>query len=80
NYATVTATTVALSNVPANLKKDELVGGKIKFNAVPGKAFDIISNTALGVLTVPSDVNLVTELNGSPDQLISVELQNDGLA
>ena len=80
NYAAVTATTVTLLNVPVNLKKDELAGGKLKFNAVPGKSFDIISNTALGVITVPSDINLVDELNGSPDLLMSVELQNDGLA
>lgn len=79
-YAAVTATTVTLLNVPATLKKDELVGGKLKFNAVPGKSFDIISNTALGVLTVPSDVNLLDELDGSLDLLMSVDLQNDGLA
>src|SRR3989344_9688850 len=54
NYASVTPTTVTLLTVPAALKKDELVGGKLKFNAVPGKSFDIIANTALGVLTVPS--------------------------
>ena len=79
-YASVTATTLTLSNVPSDLKKDEFVGGKVKFNAVPGKSFEIIANTALGVLTVPSDINLVTELGGSLDQLISVELQNEGLA
>lgn len=79
-YASVTATTVTLANVPANLKTDELAGGKVKFNAVPGKSFDIVSNTPLGVLQLPSDVNVVAELNGSPDQLISVELMNDGLA
>lgn len=80
NYASVTPTTVALLTVPATLKKDELVGGKLKFNAVPGKSFDIIANTALGVLTVPSDIDLIAELNGSLDLLMSVELQNDGLA
>lgn len=80
NYASVTPTTVTLLTVPAALKKDELVGGKLKFNAVPGKSFDIIANTALGVLTVPSDIDLISELNGSLDLLMSVELQNDGLA
>jgi hypothetical protein len=79
-YATVTATSVTLANPPTGLKKDELAGGKVKFNAVPGKSFDILSNTALGVLQLPADVNVVTELNGSLDQLLSVELENDGLA
>jgi hypothetical protein len=79
-YASVTATSVTLANPPTGLKKDELAGGKVKFNAVPGKSFDILSNTALGVLQLPADVNVVTELNGSLDQLLSVELENDGLA
>lgn len=80
HYDTVTSTTVTLSNVPSDLKKDELIGGKVKFNAVPGKSFDIIASTTLGVLTVPSDIDLLAELAGSPDLLMSVELQNDGLA
>ncbi|PIS11123.1 MAG: hypothetical protein COT73_05660 [Bdellovibrio sp. CG10_big_fil_rev_8_21_14_0_10_47_8] len=79
-YGTVTPTTVTLSNPPVNLKIDELVGGKVKFNAIPGKSFDIISNTATGELLLPSDVDVVAELGASLDKLISVELLNNGLA
>lgn len=79
-YLAVTTTTVSLSNVPAGLKKDELVGGKVTFNAVSAKSFEIISNTAAGVLTVPSDVDLLAELGASVDTLISVKLTNNGNA
>lgn len=79
-YATVTPTTVSLANPPTNLKIDELVGGKVKFNAIPGKSFDIISNTETGELELPSDVDVVTELGASLDKLVSVELLNNGLA
>lgn len=79
-YASVTPTSVTLSNIPAGLKEDELVGAKVKFSAIPGKSFDVISSSELGVLTFPSDVDVVSELGASLDKLLSVELLNDGLA
>jgi len=79
-YDTVLTTTLQLDVVPADLKVDELVGALVSFNAIPGKSFVVVSNTALGLLTFPSDVDLVAELGGSLDKLISVNLANDGEA
>lgn len=79
-YSIVTATTVQLTNPPAGLKVDELVGGSVRFNAIAGQSYPIIANTASGLITFPSDVDVVTDLAGSADQLIAVELENDGLA
>ena len=76
----LTATTFALKNPPASLKKDELVGALAKFKFIPGKSFEIISNTALGVCTVASDIDLTDELFGATTELLSVELVNDGNA
>lgn len=79
-YDSVTATTVTFTNPPSSLQEDELVGGLIRFNALPGQSFEIISNTTAGVLTVASDQDMVGDLDGSLDTLFSVELVNDGLA
>jgi len=80
SYAAITPTTITFTNIPAGLKKDELAGGKLTLSAVPGKSFEILSNTALGVITVPSDIDLVVEIDGSANLLFSAELLNDGLA
>lgn len=79
-YASFTAITMTLSNVPAGLKKDELAGGLVKFKAVPGKSFEVQSNDELGVLTFASDVNLLDELDGTVNELIEVDLSNNGNA
>lgn len=79
-YDTVTVTTLQLTNVPADLKDDELAGALVSFNAIPGKSFKVVSNTAAGLLTFPSDVDIVDELNGSADKLIAVNLENSGNA
>jgi len=77
-YASVTATTLTLTNVPSDLEDDELVGALVKLKAVAGKSFQVISNTSAGVLTFASDVDLVQEIDGSADTLFSVEMSNDG--
>ena len=79
-YASVTVTTLQLGAVPSNLKNDELIGAFVSFNVISGKSFKVESNTAAGLLTFAPDVDLVTELGGSPDKLIQVKLNNDGLS
>ena len=82
-YASITTITLTLSNVPAGLKADELAGASVKLKAVPGKSFRVESNTALGVLTFASDINLLDEVAASADPanvLIEIDLLNDGEA
>lgn len=79
-YASVTQTTLTLTNVPTNLQDDELVGGFLNLKAVAGKSFEIISNTSAGVLTFASDVDLIEEIDGSADTLLSISVGNDGKA
>jgi len=69
-----------LTNVPADLKNDELVDALVAFNALPGKSFKVESNTEGGLLTFAIDIDIVADLGGSPDTLIQVKLENDGLA
>jgi len=77
-YASFDATTMTLSNVPANLKQDELAGAVVKFKAVPGKSFVVESNDELGVLQFASDVNLIDELDGTTNELVEIDLSNNG--
>jgi hypothetical protein len=80
-YASLTEITLTLSNAPANLKKDELVGALVKLKAVPGKSFPIESNTDAGVLTFAADINLLDEIAESSDPantLTEIVLSNDG--
>lgn len=79
-YDSVTANTLTLDNVPSGLQDDELVGALLKLKAVPGKSYEVISNTSAGVLTFASDVNLIEDIDGSADKLLSVEMSNDGKA
>jgi hypothetical protein len=82
-YASITAITLTLSNAPANLKTDELVGALVKLKAVPGKSFEVQSNTSAGVLTFASDISLLDEVAASSDaanKLIEVDLANGGEA
>ena len=79
-YGAVTATTLQLGVVPADLENDELVGAQVSFDAIPGKSFKVEASTAAGLLTFAIDVDLVLELGGSPNQLIQVKLENEGLA
>lgn len=82
-YASITAITLTLTNVPTGLKADELVDALVKLKAVPGKSFKVESNTALGVLTFASDINLLDEIAASADptnKLTEVDLINDGEA
>ena len=78
--ASKTATTLTMGTVPAGLKEDQLVGGIVKFSALPGKSYKIIANSALGVLTFDSDINLVADLGAGNGLLYSIELVNGGLA
>ena len=77
-YASITATTLTLTNSPANLKEDELAGGAVKLKAVPGKSFLIISNSSAGVLQFAGDVDLVDEVNGSANKLMEIIVENNG--
>lgn len=79
-YDAVTQTTVQMTNVPTDLKNDELVDGFVSFSAVPSKSYKIITNDDTGLLTFASDTTLVTDLDGSADELIKVELDNNGLS
>ena len=82
-YASITAITLTLSNIPAGLKADELSGALVKLKAVPGKSFKVESNTIAGVLTFASDINLLDEVAASSDplnKLIEIDLANDGEA
>lgn len=80
DYLSFTAITMTLSNVPAGLKKDELVGALVKFKAVPGKSFQVQSNDEAGVLTFASDISLIDELDGTVITLVEVDLSNNGEA
>ena len=80
NYDSITATTLQLTTVPADLKEDELEGALVNFNAIPGKSFKVIGNDELGMLYFDADIDLVTEIGASTDKLISVKLLNDGYA
>lgn len=79
-HAGITATTLQLGVVPGDLENGELVGAFVSFNDLPGKSFKVESNTAAGLLTFASDVDLVLELGGSGDVLIQIRLENDGLS
>lgn len=79
-YASVTATTLTLTNPPAGLKENELVGALTVLTAVPGKSFKVVANSDSGVLTFDPDVNLLTEIGASVETLVSVDLKNDGEA
>lgn len=78
-YSAVTQTTLQLTTVPGTLKEDELVGAKVSFSAIPGKSYKVEANTVGGLLTFASDVTIVTDLAGSLNDLISVQLLNEGL-
>lgn len=79
-YASVTANTVTLTDIPAALKIDEYEDALVSFSAIPGKSYKVISNTELGVITFASDVDLITDLGGSGDKLLAVNLANSGLS
>lgn len=82
-YASITAITLTLTTIPANLKTDELAGALVKLKAVPGKSFKVESNTSAGVLTFASDINLLDEIAASSDpanKLTEIDLLNDGEA
>ncbi len=82
NYSAITETTLTLNNPPAALKIDELAGALVTLNGVPGRSYTVVSNTAGGILTFASSTKLVTDLDGSSDLLLAVDLANggDGLA
>lgn len=79
NYSAITATTLTLASAPA-LKLNELAGALVTLSAVPGKSFKVISNSTSGILTFEPDVNLVAEVSGSGNMLVSVSLANEGEA
>lgn len=79
-YSSITKTTLTLGSVPAGLKEDELAGAVVTLSAVPGKSYKVLSNDAAGILTFASDVDVVSDVNGSANMLISVSLKNEGAA
>lgn len=74
-YSAVTANTLSTGKT---MKLNEMKDALLRLSAVPGKSYKVLSNSTAGVLTFASDVNLVTDINGSMNQLYSVELTNDG--
>ena len=75
NYTAVTSTTLSTGKT---MKLNEFKGALLRLSAVAGKSYEVLSNTTAGVFTFASDVNLVTDLAGSPNQLYSIELTNEG--
>lgn len=75
-----TANTLQMTTVPAGLKEDQLVGGLVKFSILPGKSYKIVANTAAGLLTFASDVQLIVDLGIANNLLYSITLLNDGLS
>lgn len=61
------------------LLQDQLKGGLLSFAAIPGKSYEIISNTTSGVVTVTVDSNMVSDyaLTGSSVEQWKVQLWND---
>ena len=79
-YASITATTLTLTNVPAGLKEGEYAGAVVTLSAVSGKSYKVLSNSAAGVLTFAADIDLVTDVGASANKLTAVSLQNEGAA
>lgn len=75
DYVSVTQTTLTTGKT---VLKNEFKGALLRLSAVPGKSYKVISNTTSGVFTFASDTTLVTDINGSVNQLYSIELTNDG--
>ena len=75
NYTGVTAFTLSTGKT---LKLNEFKGALLRLSAVAGKSYKVLSNTTAGVFTFASDVNLITDLAGSPNLLYSIELINEG--
>lgn len=75
NYTAVTAFTLSTGKT---MKLNEFKGALLRLSAVAGKSYKVLSNTTAGVFTFASDVDLVTDLGGSPNQLYSIELINEG--
>lgn len=74
-YTAVTAFTLSTGKT---VKLNEFKDALLRLSAVPGKSYKVLSNTTAGVFTFASDVDLVTDINGDPNQLYSIELTNDG--
>lgn len=79
-YDSITANTLTLTNPPADLKVDELVGAQVVLSAVAGKSYKVLSNDENGVLTFAVDVDLVTDVGSSTNKLTAVTLTNGGEA
>lgn len=74
-YDSVTAFTLDTGKTMlVNEYKDAL----LRLSAVPGKSYKVVSNDIAGVLTFNADVDLVTDIDGDPNLLYSLELTNDG--
>lgn len=74
-YVSVTAFTLTTG---ITMKLNEFKDALLRLSAVPGKSYKVLSNTTAGVLTFAADVNLVADINASPNLLYSLELTNDG--
>lgn len=76
---TATALTTALAST---WKKDQLKGGTLEIDAVVGKSYPIVGNTAAGVITVASDANMNADLvvAGGSNFKYYVSLANGGKA
>ena len=62
--------------------KDFYKGAKISFAAMPGKSYEIISNTTAGVITVTADRDMANDylLSGSSDETWTINLLNENKA
>lgn len=75
NYSGVTQNTLTTGKT---MKLNEFKGALLRLSAVPGKSYEVLSNSTAGVMTFASDVKLVTDINGSTNMLYSIELANSG--
>lgn len=62
----------------SSYKKDQWKGGYIELSAVAGKRYEIVSNTAAGLITVASDATMETDFASSVDLRFYLVLEDDG--
>jgi len=73
DYVGVTQTTF---DTGKTMLKNEFKDATLTLSAVVNKSYKVISNDVAGVLTLASDVTLVTDISGSGDLLYKLELTN----
>lgn len=77
----VTETTLQLpTSMATDYATDALKGGILELVGVPNKQYQIVGNTAAGLVTVASDSTMATDLGVSTEAGFYIALENDGKA